>query len=93
MIRALALLVRMPVLCFSTNSITGAGSRFSGKKNEERSGGRPTKKKPEPTLKKKEGEIQLLDKLIMELDKKIAELTDLMNMARKLLDRLKKEGG
>ncbi len=92
MVRLLNPLIPAPVLWFSTNSITGAGSRFSGKRDEEGGGDRPTKKNPELIIEKKEREVQLLDELIMELDKKITGLTDLKDMARKLLDRLKKGG-
>lgn len=93
MVRLLALLVRMPVLWYSTNSIMGGGSRFSSEGDDKKGKeNHPPEKKPEPVAGKREREMQSLSELIADLDKEIAELTDSRDVAKKLLDRLKKGG-
>lgn len=92
MVRLLASLVRIPVIWFSTNSITGGGRRFSGEGAGKKEKGDPPEKRPGPVVEKREKEIALLDELIAGLNKEIAELTDSRNIVKKLLDRLKRGG-
>ncbi len=77
MLRLFSLFVYMPMMWFSTNSITGGGSRFSGKKDENNKSDN------------KDDHVQLLEQLINELNIKIIELENMRNMIQKLLTSIK----
>jgi len=90
MVRLLASLVRMPVMWYSTNSIMGAGSQFSGgDKKKKESKPCPEEKVPEPTPAKKDEEVILLEKLIVELGGKIDALENEKASAETLLTGMK----
>ncbi len=79
--------LRWWVLSFSTNSITGGGSRFS--RGEAPSESHPTDRESSAIPKKTDKDIKFLEERIKELGSQINQMQTTKDLMQKALDRMK----